>query len=407
MKVTVKKGIAKGCITAPPSKSMAHRLLICAALAEGVSRIHGVAASEDVLATVDCLAALGASLAWEDDTLVVHGIDATAADPKDRLFCRESGSTMRFLIPIAALSGKSVTLAGAPQLMRRPMKLYEDLFLERGLAFSQTEQAVTLQGPLRSGDYYLPGDVSSQFVSGLLFALPLLDGDSRIRITSKTESRSYIDLTLSALRTFGVSAVWEDESTLFVRGSQRYQSRDARVEGDCSGAAFPEALNYLGGRVEVLGIDEDTLQGDRVFRAHFEALHAGTPTISLADCPDLGPILFALAAAKNGATFTDTRRLRIKESDRVATMQAELARLGATVTAGEDEVMVHPSRLHAPNGTLEGHGDHRVVMSLAVLLTKFGGSIKGAEAVRKSYPDFFQDLQALGIEVTEDEESTD
>ena len=404
MKVTVQKSTAQGRITAPPSKSMAHRQLICAALSRGVSRISGVSASEDVCATVDCLTALGAKLEWEGNTIVVHGVDAMAACPQNPLFCRESGSTMRFLIPVAALSSHRVRLSGAPQLLRRPMKLFEDLFREKGLTFLQEDDGITVCGRLTAGEYCLPGDVSSQFISGLLFALPLLDGDSRIRITSKLESRSYIDLTLSALHTFGVSAEWESENNLFVRGNQSYRSCDVEVEADCSNAAFPEALNLMGGRVEVLGVREATLQGDRVYREHLKALADGCPTISLADCPDLGPILFAVAAAKNGAVFTDVRRLRMKESDRVASMREELAKLGVEMTADENTVVLHPCRLHAPTMAINGHNDHRVVMSLAVLLTALGGSIEGAEAVKKSYPDFFDDLRSLGIEVTEHDE---
>lgn len=399
MRVTVQKGRATGTIAAPPSKSMAHRLLICAALAEGTSVVRGVSSSQDVCATIDCLRALGARMEQEGSDVTVHGIGASVSS-ENRLFCRESGSTMRFLIPVAALSERPITLCGAPQLMRRPMKLYEDLFREKGLTFLHREDAVTVAGPLRAGDFYLPGDVSSQFISGLLFTLPLLAGDSRIHITTALESRSYIALTLAALRQFGVLAVWEDERTLAVRGGQRYQSCEVSVEGDCSGAAFLEALNHLGGSVTVNGIADDTQQGDRVFYEHFAALDAGTPTISLADCPDLGPILFALAAAKNGATFTEVQRLRIKESDRIATMLEELAKLGVTAETDEHTVTIHASVLHAPTQPLQGHGDHRVVMSLAILLTTLGGSIDGAEAVAKSYPDFFDAIASLGIHVT-------
>ena len=404
MTVSIKRGVACGRVEAPPSKSMAHRLIICAALADGVSTLHGVSTSDDVCATVDCLSALGAAVTRHGDTVTVKGIDPTAVTPKNTLFCRESGSTMRFMIPIAALSENTVTLCGAPPLMRRPMTLYGDLFCEKGLTFLQDERSITVKGPLKGGEFSLPGDVSSQFISGLLFALPLLSCDSRIRITSKVESRSYIDLTLASLARFGVYAAWEDERTLYVRGGQRYLPREVTVEGDCSGAAFPDALNLLGGRVEVTGIREDTLQGDRVYRAHLAALEKGSPTISLADCPDLGPILFAVAAAKNGATFTSTRRLRIKESDRVLCMREELVKLGASLTVEEDRVTVHKTSLHPPASLLDGHGDHRIVMSLAVLLTALGGSIRGAEAVKKSYPDFFGMLRSLGIEVTEYDE---
>jgi len=213
------------------------------------------------------------------------------------------------------------------------------------------------------------------------------------------ESRSYIELTLAALRHFGVDAQWADAYTLRIPGSQRYQARKAVVEGDWSNAAFLSAFNLLGGAVTVEGLEDASLQGDKVYIKHYPALDAGFAEISLADCPDLGPVLFALAAEKNGAHFTETRRLRIKESDRAEAMAAELRKFGADISVGENEVIIRPAPLHAPKDTLSGHNDHRIVMSLSLLLSKYGGSIAGAEAVRKSYPGFFADIQELGIEV--------
>ncbi len=398
MIVSIAKSHPHGSVSAPPSKSMGHRLLISAALAEGVSTVRGISPeSADMKATLACLSALGAECTLSGDTVTVRGVDMRRAKPTEPLFCGESGSTLRFLIPIALLSGNNVMFSGAQSLFRRPMTVYETLCAERGLLFSTDTQSAVVKGPLSAEEYRVVGNISSQFISGLLFALPLLDGDSVIRITPPLESRSYIQLTVSALAAFGVKVIWKDDYTLLVPGGQRYLPTDATVEGDYSGAAFLAALNTLGASVTVEGLRADSEQGDRVYDRFFPMLCRGTPTIHIGDCPDLGPILFAVAAAKNGAVFTGTERLRIKESDRVAAMAAELAKFGVTVTAEKDSVVIYPSDFHAPTEPLWGHNDHRIVMSLAVLSTLTGGVIEGAEAVAKSFPDFFEKLTSLGV----------
>lgn len=401
MRVVIKPGIARGKVTAPPSKSMAHRLLISAALADGVSTIRGVSDCEDVRATLDCLSALGVKYTEDGDNVTVRGIDPLKVTPISKLSARESGSTLRFFIPIALLSGKTTMFSGAGRLMSRPMSVYEDLCKERGLAFIQDGESITVRGPLKGGVYTVAGNISSQFISGLLFALPCLTEDSRIRITPPLESRSYIDLTISALSSFGIEAVWEDEYTIFIRGNQKYVPADITVEGDYSGAAFPDALNLFGGDVEVLGLDPNSIQGDRVYRRYFDLLRLGTPTIHIGDCPDLGPILFAIAAAKCGGIFSGTERLRLKESDRVAAMAEELSKFGTSLSIYEDKVVVYPASFKAPTVPIKSHGDHRIVMAMAVLLSAVGGEIEGAEAVKKSYPGFFSDLSRLGIKVEE------
>lgn len=399
MNVTIRPSRARGTVAAPPSKSMAHRLLISAALSEGESTVRGISASEDMGATLDCLAALGASYTREGDTVRIRGFDPRTSAPTQPLLPRESGSTLRFMIPIAMLSGNTVTLRGAPSLMQRPMGIYETLCREKHMTFLQNGQEITVRGALPAGEYRVAGNVSSQFISGLLFALPLTHGESMIRITPPVESRSYIELTRAALRDFGVTVEWTDDCTLHVAGNQHYRAHDVTVEGDYSNAAFLDALGYLGGDVTVTGLSADSLQGDRVYRQHFQALAQGTPTISIGDCPDLGPILSALAAAGKGATFTGTRRLRIKESDRVLAMEQELKKFGTALRIGEDTVKVIPTAFHAPVAPLDGHNDHRIVMSMAVLCSLTGGEITGAEAVAKSFPDFFDKIRQLGVSV--------
>ena len=307
---------------------------------------------------------------------------------------------MRFFLPIALLFDREVTLTGAPSLMRRPMDVYRDLCAAHGLFYAADENGITVKGPLRAGEYTLPGNVSSQFVSGMLFALTQTRGQSLLHVLPPVESRSYIDLTVSALRSFGALVAWRDECTLFVDGDASMEARNATVEGDYSNAAFLDAFNLFEGKVTVTGLDEHSEQGDRVYRDCFSRLLEKDACISLENCPDLAPILFSVAAAKNGAHFTDTARLRIKESDRAAVMAEELSKLGSRVTVGENEVIVERGELHSPTEPICAHNDHRIVMSMSVLLSFLGGEIEGVEAVAKSFPDFFDRITSLGIDVT-------
>ncbi len=399
MKYRISPSRAHGTVQAPPSKSMAHRLLIAAALSEGTSVLSGVSLCQDVLATVDCLRALGIAAEWQgSDILAVTGQPLTALPEEEIILpCRESGSTIRFFLPMALLSGREVTLTGAPSLLSRPMQVYQTLCLEHGLYFDQTDDGIAVKGPLLAGDYTLPGNVSSQFISGMLFALTQTDGISTLHILPPVESYSYILMTVDALCAFGADMTWLDACTLRIDGNVPMQARNLTVEGDYSNAAFLEALNLFEGAVTVTNLKEDSLQGDRVYRELFAKLKEGFAEISLADCPDLAPILFSCAAALHGGHFTDTRRLRIKESDRASVMAEELRKFGATVTVGENDVTVLPTAFHTPNEMLYGHNDHRVVMSLSVLGTLVGGVIDGCEAVNKSYPTFFEDISSLDI----------
>lgn len=404
MRVKIKKGVAKGQVTAPPSKSMAHRMMICAGLSEGTCKVQGIAPSMDVLATIDCLEAIGAKCKLEGDVLNITGVDIRRTQPQGILKCRESGSTLRFMIPICLASGMEATLEGSKRLMERPLNIYEQICLEKNMTFEQNEGKVRVIGPIQSGEFEMLGNVSSQFISGLLFVLPLLDGDSKIKLIPPVESRSYIDMTIEALSCFGVEANWIDENTIGIKGNQKYQAKETYVEGDYSNAAFFEALNVLGGQVEVTGLKEDSIQGDKAYIEMFKALNVGTPELDISNCPDLGPILFAVAGAKNGAKFTGTARLKIKESDRGQTMAQELSKYGIKVTVLDDDIIVEPGEVKIPTGHIDGHNDHRIVMANAVLMTLIGGTIDGAQAVSKSFPDFFEKLQSLGIGVEQIED---
>ncbi len=398
MKVLIHPGAARGTVQAPPSKSMAHRLLICAALAEGESVVRDVDRSEDILATADCLTALGASLSWEGSAVRVRGCDPRKAGPAV-LRCRESGSTLRFMIPLCLLSGASMRLEGSETLLSRPLSVYEALCREHGLSLLRTDSGLLAEGVLAAGEYTVPGGISSQFVTGLLFALPLLSDSSRIRLIPPVESRSYLSLTLQALRDAGVPVSWADNCTLTVPGNAVYRPQDQVVEGDWSNAAFLEALNCAGGAVTVTGLRADSLQGDRVYRDYFARLAAESAELDLSDCPDLAPVLFAVAALCRGGVFTGTRRLRFKESDRGAAMAREMAKFGVDLVLEENRIIVSAAGLHAPSQPLDSHNDHRIAMALSLLCTRTGGEIDGAEAVRKSFPDYWNRFRSLGIEV--------
>ena len=293
-----------GTIKAPPSKSMAHRYLIGAALSIGISTLSGVDYSEDILASIDCLKALGAKIMIDGDKVTVDPHNFMQVVP-DTLSCRESGSTLRFFIPLALCLGKPITLKGSPRLMERPLDIYESLCRENGFRFHKGTDSVTVCGKLKNGDYKFRGDVSSQFITGLIFALLHLGKESTIHIIPPLESRSYINLTISTLKSFGANVNFTDEYTIEIKQSQMH-SFSGIIEGDYSNAAVLDAFNYIGSDVCVDNLNPESLQGDRVYREYFEELSKGMPTLDISDCPDLGPILFALASMKNGAVFTGT-----------------------------------------------------------------------------------------------------
>ena len=364
--------------------------------------ISNLAFSEDILATVDVLTAIGATFErLSDDTLKVTGI---GGKPKSSgiLACRESGSTLRFMIPICLLSPEEFKLSGTEKLLSRPLGIYSELF-NRYRGAGGNVLTLSAGEPIKAGEYRVAGNVSSQFITGLLFALPLCNGDSQLIVEGDFESASYVDLTLSSLTDFSID-VKREGNIFHIKGNQSYRPADVKIEGDASNAAFFEALNLVGGEVEVEGLRPDSLQGDMAFKRHFESIKAKkNEDIDLSDCPDLAPILFSAAALLGGGGFTHTDRLRLKESDRIAAMAEELAKFGAVLEAvdGIDggRVTVQKTTLHAPTSILNSHNDHRIAMSLSVLSVLLGGEIEDAHAVSKSMPDFFQKLKDLGADI--------
>lgn len=388
MKAVFSPSFPFGEVFAPPSKSMAHRYLICGALSEQ-SRVSGLAMSEDIKATADCLKALGSRVDFENDTALVGGLC-----PKEEalLDCRESGSTLRFMLPLALLGNKEITLTGSPRLMERGAGLYEQMCSEHGLFFENKDGKITVKGPLKPGKYSIDGSLSSQYFSGMLFALSTLDGDSELKVKGKLQSRPYVNMTIKALADFGVK-IERIPGGFFIPGGQKFLSRYAAVEGDWSNAAF---LSALSDKVIVKGLDEHSLQGDKLYPQLFK--NVGSYQIDLSDTPDLAPVLFAVAALKDKGDFVGTRRLKIKESDRAEAMKNELLKFGVNTTIFDDRVIVS-GKLKTPSAELYGHNDHRIVMALSVLAARVGGVIDGAEAVNKSFPDFFDVIKKLNVKV--------
>ena len=407
--------IDSGNITIPPSKSLAHRAIICACLAPGRSVISNIDYSVDIRATIEGMRHLGASIKEDKDTLFIDGIE-TFQYAGDVVNCHESGSTLRFFLPLFSLTGKRATFSGSKRLIERPQNVYEMLFQEQGIDFVRTYPNIIIDGRLKPGELTLKGNVSSQFITGLLFALPLLEADSKIHIEPPFESRSYVDLTIQMLKRFQIIVEYEDAYTLAIKGNQQYQPTDVLVEGDYSQLVFWASLGVLNHSVETHGLDLHSLQGDKKTIDIFQSMNAGIKVlddgyqfcpgtlngtvIDLNDCPDLGPMLFALATQANGkTTFQNAGRLRIKESDRIEAMETELKKLGCSISSTFGTVTITgPVKLQG-NVTLHGHNDHRIVMALSILATIADEpiTIDDAQAISKSYPGFFKDLASCGI----------
>ena len=384
IRITPKK--LSGAVTPPPSKSMAHRYLLAMMLSGENGSISNLKDSQDILATKRC----------------VESLKSARPGELPLLDCGESGSTLRFLIPIALAITGGGRFTGHGRLMERPQKPYFDLFDEKGISYTLENRVLTVEGQLTPGVYTLPGDVSSQFVTGLLYALPLLEGDSEIRITSPLESRGYVDMTLDTLKTFGVTVENLDHETFRVPGRQTYWAQNITVEADWSQAAFWYAANFLDNPVDVQGMNAYSVQGDMIVAKYYWLLArpGETVNIDLSGCPDLLPPLAVMAAVRSGVThFTGAARLRLKESDRLATVCAMLKALGGRAEEGPDTLTVTGGTL--TGGTVNGANDHRIVMAAAIAATACTEpvTILGAEAVSKSYPDFFEVYKQLGGDI--------
>ena len=395
MDIKITPNYLHGDINVPPSKSLSHRALICAALANGTSRIKNSLDCVDTEATIEVLTKLGAEIVRDGNDIIVHGISKTrttfSAD------CRESGSTLRFLLPVAAALGASATLHGRGKLPERPITPYFTELTKNGIIFHSEKMPYEISGQLKAGTYSLAGDISSQFVSGLLFALPLLDGDSEIVITTPLQSKPYVDITIDCMRSFGVE-VEEKENGYHVKGNQKYIPTEYTVEADMSQAAFFLVANAIGADLNVLGLNPNSMQGDSAILQITEQCGGKAFDVDASQIPDLVPILTVLAAFCDGVShITNCGRLRIKECDRLAAISTELNKLGAKVEEGADSLTVTGVKsLHG--GVCDSHNDHRIPMALAVASQRCTEplTILDAKCVSKSYPEFWNDFSSIG-----------
>ena len=403
MDIRITPGPLEGTVTPPPSKSIAHRAILAAALTNGTSTLQNVALSQDIEATLRCISALGGGWEQEGDRLRVSGVWSREWDTAGLpyLDCGESGSTLRFLIPLALTLNNGGVFTGRGRLMERPQQPYFDIFDEKGISYEQKDGVLTIQGEWNAGEYRLPGNVSSQFVTGLLYALPLMEWESRIVLTSPLESKGYVDMTLDVLKDFGITIENQNYERFLVPGDQWCTARDYTIEADWSQAAFWMAAGSLGIPVEITGLNDRSIQGDRVIDEHFASFAWGTGRrveIDVSDCPDLLPPLAVMAAFHDGTTrLTNAARLRLKESDRLATVTKMLTALGGQAEEGPDWLAI-PGTRFLKGGTVDGANDHRIVMAAAIAATRCTGpvTILGAEAVNKSYPNFWEEYKRLG-----------
>lgn len=414
-----------GEVKIPPSKSMAHRAVICAALSNGLSKISNIDYSDDIIATIDGMKELGASINRYDDYLEVWGIYSSKNIVKDLrvIDCNESGSTLRFLVPISLLINGKTRFVGRGNLGKRPLKTYYDIFDSQNIEYSWKEGELDLevQGKLQGTEYYVKGNISSQFITGLLFTLPLLNEDSKIVITTELESKGYIDLTLSAMRDFGIEIINNDYKEFIIKGNQSYKARDYRVEGDYSQAAFFLSANALGSNVLVNDLLLDSLQGDKEvvdilsrmgveFNGNDNSIESNlngelrATVIDGSQCPDIIPVLSAVAAlAKGRTTVINAGRLRIKECDRLKAVATELSKLGAKIEEQEDGLVIDGVDSLKGGVTVWSWKDHRIAMTLAIASTRCEEPIviEDYECIGKSYPSFFEDFKMLGGDIHE------
>lgn len=421
-KIIIKPRKLSGNVTIPPSKSLGHRGIISAALSKGVSKVTNIQFSKDIIATIEIMKKLGAKIEINKDELIIDGSDIFLNTSGQLQFqCNESGSTLRFLIPIALIKNGEYVFHGKGKLVSRPLTSYYEIFEEKGIEYYTEESRLPLKinGCLKSGIYSLRGDISSQFITGLLFALPLLNGNSKIQVTTNLESKGYIDLTLDVLKSFGVEIENEAYKVFKVKGNQSYMPGEFRIEGDYSQGAFYLVAGAIGSDIKCEALRKDSLQGDKViidilkrmgcqFEETAEFIKA-IPSklkgidIDVSECPDLVPILGVAASIAEGRTrILNGKRVRIKESDRLFATASELNKIGGKITELKDGLIIEGIE-GFKGGEVDSHNDHRMVMALAIAATRASGDvvINDPMAIEKSYPNFFEDYKKLGGNMSE------
>lgn len=405
MITTIKKSKLNGTVTAPPSKSYAHRYLIAGSLSDDESTISNVDFSDDIIATLNCIHAYGKIANRDFENHFVKFSNKFCKNFNPTFDCKESGTTLRIFFPIATSQYEKTTFIGSERLIERGISIYEDIF--KYITFYKDKYSIKTNGLLSPGRYVLPGNVSSQYISGLLYALPLLNGDSEIIVNTKLESKNYIDMTLDVLSKYNIKIINNlstniDEASncsFTIPGNQKYTAQNFSVEGDYSNIAFIDAFNYFDSDIIIEGLNPTSLQSDKIYKTYFDMLNDGFTEINISNCIDLGPILITFAALKNGARFTGTNRLKIKESDRGNAIAKELAKCNADIKISENEIIIQKNELKKPDAPFDAHNDHRIAMALSLLSTQFDITIDKSECINKSYPDYFSTLKKLGAEI--------
>lgn len=406
MKAIIKNYDIKGSITLPASKSILHRLIISAALATGKSKIHNLNLCDDVIATIDCVKALGAKVMIDNNDIYIEGINNDLSKvQKNIINIKDCATTLRFMIPIFALSHNSNTLIGSSSLLKRPLDIFKELFI-------QDNNKIIINQCLQSKTYYIPGNVSSQFISGLLFALPLLEKDSMIKINGELESKPYVDMTIAILRMYGI-IIKEESDGYYIPALQKYHCADYVVEGDYSQLAFYLALGTFY-PLTINNIQTNSIQGDRVVIDILKRMNACIAiqnnqlktqpsllqpvVVDLQNCPDLGPVLIALSCFINGSsTFINIQRLRFKESNRIQAMVTELKKFNIKTYESEKKLIIEGGNILYTGEALQCHNDHRICMALVLMSVLLPNEIiiNDVECINKSYPNFFDDLKLL------------
>ncbi len=421
MNVIIKPHKLSGNVIIPPSKSLSHRAIIAAGLSCGKSIISNVLYSKDILATIDAMRACGAEIIEHEDYLEITG--SKVIRKHNIIDANESGSTIRFMIPIALVCNEPITFTGKNNLVKRPLDTYFEIFEQQKITYKRKEDYLPLEveGGLHSGDFYIRGDISSQFITGLLYALPLLDGDSTLHITTTLESKGYVDLTLDILKKFNIKIEHQEYKTFTIKGNQEYKACDYTIEGDFSQSAFFLVADTLGADITLHAMNPNSHQGDKKIiqdildlggkitftKDKLKAFPAKTKgcVIDFSQSPDLGPALSVLCALSSGTTeFIHASRLRIKECDRISCMKEELEKLGAKIVENPDGmIIVGVEKLKG--GIVDSHNDHRVAMALAMASLKAKSSIKilNAECVAKSYPNFWKIFESIGGSIAYEE----
>ncbi|MEG1870816.1 MAG: 3-phosphoshikimate 1-carboxyvinyltransferase [Peptostreptococcaceae bacterium] len=420
-KIKINPKRLSGEIAIPPSKSLAHRGIISASLSKGISVIENIKFSKDIISTINIMKELGAVIEDTEAKLIIDGSNIFSCDNCLELNCNESGSTLRFLIPVTLANEGTYVFRGKGKLVTRPLTPYYEMFKEKRIDYITTDGGLPLKinGKLFPGTYKLRGDISSQFITGLLFALPLLNGDSEIMVTTELESIGYVDLTLQTLKDFGIYIENVDYKLFKIKGNQKYFPRDYYIEGDYSQAAFFLVAGALGSNITCTGLKGDSLQGDKAIldilktmgccieeaENSIRAIPSKTRGIEIdvSNCPDLVPILAVLASLSEGETrIINAKRLRIKECDRLNAITVELNKLGANITELEDSLVIKGVSKFT-GGQVDSHNDHRIVMALFIAATRATDEvvINNPMAIEKSYPDFFKDYLVLGGDLIE------